>query len=229
MSDPLPNALFDLDGTLTDPYPGISASILYAMQRLGRPSVDAALLRAAVGPPLEASFRAMLGGDAVLAKQALAYYRERYGTVGLFENRVFDGIPEMLGRLRDADIRLFVASSKPREFCERILAHFDLARFFTRVYGSELDGRRVDKGELIAHLLATERIDPAHCVMIGDRLHDINGARRNHLRVIAVGWGYGSAEEFAVSAPDRLIGTIGDLHRAIGAELGLDATAVGLA
>ena len=216
-----PTALFDLDGTLTDPYPGISGSILYAIERLGRPPVDEATLRAAIGPPLEASYAAMLGGDALLAKEALAHYRERYAPVGLYENKVFDGIPEALAHLKTSGVQLFVASSKPRVFCERIIEHFGLGSFFVTVHGSEFDGTRVDKGDLIAHVLATEAIDAARCVMIGDRRHDISGARRNHLRAIAVGWGYGTAEEFAATPPDRIVETVPALAEAVLAELGV--------
>lgn len=220
MTRQAPTALLDLDGTLTDPYPGISGSILYAIDRLGRPPVDDATLRAAIGPPLEASFAAMLG-DAVLARQALAYYRERYAPVGLYENKVFDGIPEALGELKRAGVQLFVASSKPRVFCERIIEHFGLGSFFVRVHGSELDGARTDKGELIAHVLQTEAIDPAGAVMVGDRRHDIGGARKNGLRSIAVGWGYGSAEEFAEAGPDEVVDAVPALVGAIRRQLGL--------
>lgn len=221
MTSNAPTALFDLDGTLTDPYPGISGSILYAIERVGRPPVDEATLRAAIGPPLEASFAAMLGGDALLAKEALAHYRDRYAPVGLYENKVFDGIPEALAALKTAGVQLYVASSKPRVFCERIIGHFGLGSFFLGVHGSEFDGTRSDKAELIAHVLATEPIDRARCVMIGDRRHDIGGARRNAIRSIAVGWGYGSAEEFAAAQPDEIVDEVPALVPAVRRLLGL--------
>ncbi|MCX5515265.1 HAD family hydrolase [Kaistia algarum] len=207
--------LLDLDGTLTDPYPGISASILHALEKLGRPAVDEATLRAAVGPPLEAAFAAMLDGDAVMAKEALRLYRERYAPVGIYENRVFDGIPELLGQLRADGLRLFIASSKPRVFCEAIADHFGFASYFERIYGSELDGSRVGKADLIAHLLAEEGIEAGRSVMVGDRRHDIDGARANGMRVIGVAWGYGSAEEFAASPPDAMVASVEDLRTEI--------------
>ncbi|HWJ76228.1 MAG TPA: HAD family hydrolase [Kaistia sp.] len=216
-----PTALFDLDGTLTDPYPGISGSILYAIDKLGRPPVDEITLRAAIGPPLEASFAAMLGGDALLAKEALAHYRERYAPIGLYENKVFDGIPEVLANLKGAGVQLFVASSKPRVFCERIIEHFGLGSFFIRVHGSELDGTRANKADLITYVLESEVIDPDHCVMIGDRRHDIDGARKNGIKVIAVGWGYGSEAEFEATPPDRIVHDVPALVPAVTAELGL--------
>ncbi len=223
MSSLAPTALFDLDGTLTDPYPGISGSILYAIDRLGRPPVDEITLRAAIGPPLEASFAAMLGGDAVLAKEALAHYRERYAPIGLYENRVFDGIPEALAALKTAGVQLFVASSKPRVFCERIIEHFGLGSFFARVHGSELDGSRVNKADLIAYVLESESIDASRCVMIGDRRHDIEGARRNAIGAIGVAWGYGSAEEFAATPPDTIVTDVPALVPVVSSALGLTA------
>jgi phosphoglycolate phosphatase len=204
-------ALVDLDGTLTDPYPGISASILYALERLERPAVDEHALRAAIGPPLEGSFAAMLGGDAVLARQALGHYRERFGTVGLYENTVFDGIPDALDAMREAGVRLYLASSKPRVFCERILDHFELTHHFETVHGAELDGRLGEKAELIDHILKVESIDPKRCVMIGDRRYDIEGARSNGIKVAAVGWGYGTVEEFETFPPDAVVPQVSDL------------------
>jgi len=208
-------ALVDLDGTLTDPYPGISASILYALERLNRPAADELALRAAIGPPLEGSFAAMLDGDPVLAKQALGHYRERFGTVGLYENAVFDGIPEALAALRDAGVEMFLASSKPRIFCETIIEHFDLGRFFASVHGSELDGRHSDKSELIGHILSTEAIDPGRCVMIGDRRYDIEGARSNRVKVAAVGWGYGTMAEFEAFPPDVIVPRVAGMEGAV--------------
>lgn len=214
------SVLLDFDGTLTDPYPGIRASILYALERLGRPPADEAVLRAAIGPPLQGVFAEMLGGDEVLAKEALRLYRERYAPIGVYENRVFDGIPEALGALRDDGLRLFVASSKPTAFCETIAAHFGILGFFDRIYGSEFDGRRVIKSEVIAHILAEEAIAPEACVMVGDRRHDVDGARANGVRVIGVAWGYGDAAEFAASPPDAMVAEVGDLQAEVLRQLG---------
>lgn len=215
MTTAKPTALVDLDGTLTDPYPGISASILYALEKLERPAADELALRAAIGPPLEGSFAAMLDGDPILAKRALGHYRDRFGTVGLFENAVYEGIPEALSALRDAGVQMFLASSKPRVFCERILDHFDLTKFFSMVHGSEFDGLRSDKSDLVAHILSVEAIDPRRCVMIGDRRYDIEGARSNRIKVAAVGWGYGTAEEFETFPPDAIVPHVGDLAPAV--------------
>lgn len=212
--------LLDFDGTLTDPYPGIRASILYALERLGRPPVGEAVLRAAVGPPLEAAFAGMLDGDAQLAKEALRLYRERYAPIGMYENRVFEGIPEALGELRRAGLRLFVASSKPRVFCERIAGHFGLTEHLDGIHGSEFDGRRVDKAEVIAHVLSEEGLEAADCVMVGDRRHDVEGARANAMAVLAVTWGYGDAAEFAAAPPDAIVSEVGELPAAVLKQLG---------
>lgn len=210
-----PAALLDLDGTLTDPYPGITGSIVHALEQLGRPRPEEAVLRGMIGPPLEAAFAAMLDGDAALAKEALRLYRERYAPIGLYENMVFPGIPEALAALKAAGLRLTTASSKPRVFVEKILEHFGLLDFFDAVHGSEFDGTRVDKAEVIAHVLAREGIDGREAVMVGDRSHDVIGARANGIPVIGVGWGYGSAEEFAGAPPDLMVTEVIELPPAV--------------
>ena len=144
--------LFDLDGTLTDPFPGITRSIQHALRRLGAPVPEADDLRWCIGPPLADSFALLLGTtDKQRLDEAIAFYRERYTTVGLFENAVVDGIPELLRRLADAGRCLFVATSKPHIYARRIVEHFGLLPPIRTVYGSELDGTRSDKAELIAY------------------------------------------------------------------------------
>src|SRR5262245_28177263 len=147
--------LFDLDGTLTDPRVGIVGSLRHALDRLGRPCPDEDVLAACIGPPLRRSFATLLDTrDGALIEEAIRLYRERFGVVGLFENRVYDGVPEMLERLRGG--RLLVATSKMAEFAERIVAHFSLAPYFSGIYGAEAGGRFDDKAELLSHLLRRE-------------------------------------------------------------------------
>jgi phosphoglycolate phosphatase len=190
------NLLFDLDGTLTDPYVGITASIRAALACLGRPAPPPERLGWCIGPPLRESFKRLLvTEDDALADRALTHYRERFGAVGLFENRVYAGVPTVLEQLSAKGYRLFVATSKPGVFADRILDHFGLRVHFSAVYGSELDGTRNDKGDLIAHLLSREAIPAAETVMIGDRYHDIVGARRNGVGAYGVLWGYGTRME----------------------------------
>ncbi|MBR0716485.1 HAD family hydrolase [Bradyrhizobium liaoningense] len=185
---------FDLDGTLTDPKPGITRSIQYALKTLGQAVPTEDELTWCIGPPLHASLKRLTGTDE-LADRALLLYRERFGDVGLFENEAYGGIEETLSALAATSPRMFVATSKPRVFAERIIDHFGLGRYFERVFGSELDGTRVDKGDLLAYALDEAKVDPRSGVMIGDRSHDVVGARRNGMTAIGVLYGYGSEAE----------------------------------
>lgn len=206
--------LFDLDGTLTDPREGITRSVQFALARLDIDEPDLQALEHFIGPPLLQCFMHSYGLDEATAWQAVAHYRERFAAVGLHENRLFAGIGELLQLLRQQGRALYIATSKPQVFAERIARHFDLSRYFQRIYGSELDGRRTDKVELIGHLLAEERLPAADCLMIGDRKHDLIGARRNGLDAAAVGYGFGSHEELQAEAPTYHFASLAELHRA---------------
>jgi phosphoglycolate phosphatase len=216
-------ALFDLDGTLTNPKTGITRSIQYALERLGRPVPEAEALTWMIGPPLLASF-ARLVGEAQAA-EALRLYRERFAPVGLFENEVYPGIPALLERLRERGVPLFVATSKPHVFARRILDHFGLSPFFEAVYGSELDNRNADKRDLLRVLIQEQALDPAATVMIGDREHDALGARANGLAAIGITWGYGSREELRAAGIACLVDRPEDLDKPI---LALTGHAVGV-
>jgi phosphoglycolate phosphatase len=190
------NLLFDLDGTLTNPFTGITKCIGYALNMLGRKSPPRESLHWCIGPPLRDSFAKLLtSDDDAITEKAVAFYRERFSTVGLFENEVYDGIPEALGSLQTKGHTLYVATSKPALYAERIIAHFDLQRYFKCVYGSELDGTRSDKTGLISHILKRELIAPSETSMIGDRVHDIVGAIENGIYGFGVLWGYGTKDE----------------------------------
>lgn len=185
---------FDLDGTLTDPKIGITRSIQYALEKLGREVPHQDELTWCIGPPLHASFVKLLG-EIHLADRALLLYRERFGDVGMFENAVYAGIEATLASLADGSRRLFVATSKAHVYATRIISHFRLDSYFEQVFGAELDGTRVDKTELLKYAIETAGIDPAEALMIGDRSYDIVGARNNGLRAIGVLYGYGSRDE----------------------------------
>ena len=188
--------LFDLDGTLTDPKEGITRCIVHALETLGYTAPKPDDLDFAIGPPLRATFGSLLKTeDRDLIELALATYRERFATIGLFENALYPNIREVLAQARSDGHRIFLATSKPHVYARQILAHFGLAEYFDSAHGSELDGRNDDKAELIAHLLQTEGLDPAACLMFGDRKHDVIGARKNGVRAVGVTWGYGSASE----------------------------------
>jgi phosphoglycolate phosphatase len=194
---------FDLDGTLTDPKPGITGSIQYALERLGRevPSQDE--LAWCIGPPLRASFVVLLGGEE-FADRAVALYRERFGDVGLFENSVYPEIEGVLVKLSQSGFRMFVATSKPHVFARKIIDHFGLNPHFEHVFGSELDGTRVHKADLLAYALEQTGVVPSRSVMIGDRSHDVLGAKANGIDAIGVTYGYGSREELIAAGARHL-------------------------
>ena len=190
---------FDLDGTLTDPKIGITRSIQYALGKLEHPTIPTEdELTWCIGPPLRGSFAKLLGAENS-ADLAVSYYRERFSDVGLYENGVYDGIGDVLTTLGQSGRRLFVATSKPHVFAERIIEHFGLRHHFERVFGSELDGTRVDKSHLLQYALQQTSVDPSRAIMIGDRSHDIVGARNNGIRAIGVLYGYGSEDELTAA------------------------------
>ncbi|MGY3488526.1 phosphoglycolate phosphatase [Bradyrhizobium sp. USDA 4011] len=197
---------FDLDGTLTDPKPGITGSIQYALGKLGRSVPLQDELTWCIGPPLRASFAMLLGGEE-LADRAVELYRERFGDVGLFENSIYPDIADVLAELRRVPGRIYVATSKPHVFATRIVAHFGLSGFFDHVFGSELDGTRVNKVDLLAYAIEQTGADPAHALMIGDRSHDVIGANRNSIRAVGVTYGYGTPEELIGAGASHLCAT----------------------
>jgi len=201
---------FDLDGTLTDPKVGITQSIRYAFGQLGLDAPEADQLTWCIGPPLLQSFREMLG-DQQKARAALEFYRERFSDEGLYENEVYQGIPDALQRLSAEGITLYVTTSKPKVFAERIVEHFGLGPFFGAVYGAGLDGALADKTELIRYAIAGSGADPARTVMVGDRRHDMLGARQNDIAAAGVLYGYGSKAELLAAGAQCLIGSPGEI------------------
>lgn len=197
------NILIDLDGTLTDPKVGITTSARYGLEKIGHPISDEINIDWIIGPPLKASLAKILNveADHVLAEQALMGYRERFAVKGLYENHVFEGVAETLAELKRRGYRLFLATAKPTVYAKQILEHFDLAQYFTDIHGSELNGDRTNKAELIQYILAQQQLQADQCMMVGDREHDIFGARHNGIETIAVSYGYGSQEELEVAQP----------------------------
>ena len=212
---------FDLDGTLTDPAPGICACLSHAVCALGRPAPPSAELRRFIGPPLHDAFAELLcSSERALLDEAVRLYRERFSTVGLYENAIYPGIPSVLAALRAEGFSLRVLTSKPHVFADRIVDHFGLREFFPRVYGSELTGERSSKAELLAHALASEDAHPHRACMIGDRRHDVEGARAHGVSAIGVTWGYGSREELELAGADRIVDQFDQLHPAVRKSLG---------
>ena len=204
--------LFDLDGTLTDPRPGIVGSMRFALDqlRVSCPSDD--VLAGYIGPPLRGTFATLLNtSDAERIEEAVRLYCQRFADTGLYENTVYEGVPAMLDAVGHVTCAAYVATSKPAVYAERIVSHFRLGHHFRKVYGSELDGRWDDKAELLAYLLATEGIGPTASVMVGDRAADIMAARANQVRSIGVLWGYGSEAELKDAGADMLCRTPSEL------------------
>ncbi len=192
--------LFDLDGTLTDSRPGIISSIRHALAANGLTAPEPDDLLWCIGPPILESFRKLVGPDSPeLFEPTVATYRERYGSIGLFENSVYLEIPETLLEMRDLGHTLHVATSKAEIYARPILEHFGLAGSFTSINGSELDGTRANKTDLIAHILRQQGFAASDAVMIGDREHDMLGAAGNGIPAIGALWGYGSGAELVAS------------------------------
>ncbi|HEX6186455.1 MAG TPA: HAD hydrolase-like protein [Pyrinomonadaceae bacterium] len=208
------HVLLDLDGTLTNPRLGITRCMRYALECLSVACPSDDVLASFIGPPLRGTFAALLGTpDRERIEEAMARYRERFADTGLFENEVYGGIPELLARATEAGARLFVATSKPAVYAERILTHFSLRPHFAGVYGSELGGRFENKTDLLEHLLGAERIAANEAVMVGDRAADVFAAQANGVRSIGVLWGYGSERELVEAGADSLCPDPGALTR----------------
>lgn len=189
------NVLLDLDGTLTDPREGIVGCIRHALSELGEIAPGDEMLVRYIGPPLRDTFRELLGDDSERVEAAVRAYRVRFEAVGMFENEVYAGVPEALEALARRGARLYLATSKPRVYAERILSHFGLSAHIASAYGSELNGALSNKSELIAHVIGRAGLDHSRTVMVGDRKHDIQGAVDNRVRPVGVLWGYGSKAE----------------------------------
>lgn len=212
---PLRAVLFDLDGTLTDPGEGITRSVEYALRAYGIEVKDRRELYPFIGPPLADSFSRFYGFSEAEAKRAVEKYREYYRDRGIFENRVYNGIPELLDALKKEGFKILLATSKPEEFAQRILERFGLLSRFDTVAGATMDGSRVEKEDVIRYALEHTRLAPRECVMVGDRRFDVEGARRVGMPAIAVLWGYGSREELESAAPAALAETPKELLSAI--------------
>ncbi len=201
---------FDLDGTLTDPFEGITRSVQFALAHCGITVADRAELAPYIGPPLKESFIERHGLSAAQADEALRQYRVRFSDVGMFENRVYDGVEGMLSALRERGVRLAVATSKPTVFSVKILEHFGLSKYFEEVVGSELNGRRVEKAEVIAEVMARLRVTPDEVWMVGDRCFDVEGAHKNGVRAVGVRYGY--AEEDELNTAEKIVDTVAELQ-----------------
>lgn len=210
------DVLFDLDGTLTDPALGITRCLSHALTTLGHESPDARSLRQFIGPPLTESFAVLMrDADPVRLAEALQLYRRRFVEIGMFENMVYPDVPDGLADLVADGHRLWVATSKPRVYARQILEHFSLAGHFAGIYGAELSGEYSDKASLIRLLMTEARLAAVATCMVGDRSHDVVGAKRNGIAAIGVLWGFGSASELSEAGADLVAGSMAEVREAV--------------
>ncbi|MCM1115194.1 MAG: HAD family hydrolase [Clostridium sp.] len=208
--------LFDLDGTLTDSSPGIINSIIYALKKYNIEVDDTNTLKKFLGPPLHESFKEFYGFDDDKSMEAVLFYREYFSTKGLLENQVYEGIPSLLNELVKQGKRLIVATSKPQKFTDKIMEHFGLAKYFEFIAGSNMDGTRSKKAEVIEYAMHQCKItDKSKAVMIGDRKHDIFGAKAVGIDSIGVEYGYGDYEELHCAGATYIVKTVDELKNLI--------------
>lgn len=212
--------LFDLDGTLTDPFEGISNSIIYALKKFGIAAPDKPLLKKFIGPPLTESFSEYCGLNHSDALHAVDYYREYFSVAGIFENKPYEGVCELLSGLKERGYTAIVATSKPEQFAKAIVQHFRLEQYFKEICGATMDQSRTQKADVIAYALKKCEIkekDKKRAVMVGDRKHDIIGAKTNGLSSIGVLYGYGSKEELLEAGANYIANSPVDiLHYILG-------------
>lgn len=208
--------LFDLDGTLTDPGEGITNSVAYSLKKFGIDVTDKKELYKFIGPPLVDSFMKYYGFSEEKAELAVEYYREYFRDTGIFENRIYDGIHELLAEIKASGRKIVLATSKPEEFAKRILVHFELDKYFDVAAGATMDTSRSKKSDVIKYALELcGNPDKTQTVMIGDRKHDIIGAKQNGLDSIGVLYGYGDYDELHAAGADHIAESVADIIKHI--------------
>lgn len=198
--------LFDLDGTIIDSGEGVTRCVQHALNHFGFGEQPHEALTRFIGPPLHLSFEEFYGMTPEEALKAVAVYRKRYSTVGVFENTLYEGIPELLKSLYDRGVMIVLATSKPLIFAEKILEYFHLKQYFSHIIGSNLDGTLTDKTEVVAFALEKSGVtDKTSAIMVGDRKFGVIGAQKNGIASVGALYGYGSAEEFEECGADFVI------------------------
>ncbi|MFC2096080.1 HAD family hydrolase [Bacteroidota bacterium] len=215
MNNRINNILFDLDGTLTNSKEGIINSILYALEKLNIKEDHENELETFIGPPLRDSFKIRYNLSGKLSDKAVAFYREYFSTKGLIENELYFGMRELIESLSTQKYQLFVATSKPTVYAVQILQHFNLDKYFVEIIGSNLDNTHTDKTEIISNVISKYSLKKENSVMIGDRKHDIIGAKNNSLKSIGVTYGFGSLEELSSHQPDFIANDCSELKSII--------------
>lgn len=203
----------DLDGTITDPKEGITKSVAYALNHYGIKVENLDTLEKFIGPPLSDSFQEFYGFDREKSLEAVEKYREYFKDKGIFENRLYPGMEHLLQIITEQGGKLVLATSKPEIFAKRILEYFHIAEYFTFAAGSTLDTTRNKKADVIRYALDSLGIEPEDAVMVGDRKHDVIGAKENGMECIGVLFGYGDREELEAAGADRIVETVEDLEK----------------
>ncbi|MDG3179947.1 HAD family hydrolase [Streptococcus suis] len=207
--------LFDLDGTLTDSGQGILNSVAYALEKMGIEEPDTANLNRFIGPPLYESFSRFYQLSPEDTQSAVDAFRVYFKEKGMFENQLYPGIIPLLEELRTAGKTLVIATSKPEIFAKQILEHFGISHYFDVIAGASLDSSRISKADVICYAINQLKAFPNHAVMIGDREHDIEGARMHQLPAIGVLYGYGNKQEFEKAGATMIVETVQDLKRVL--------------
>ncbi len=211
----LDTVLFDLDGTLTNPKEGITKCVSYAIEAIGRTPPSLKELEVFIGPPLKKQFEEFLDVDSDTGEFLLKKYRERFSIVGIFENEIYEGIRELLYSLKEKGFKIALATSKPTIYADKILKHFDIYKYFDLTIGSELDGTRVEKEEVIEEVLSSLNPDLSKTVMVGDRKFDIIAAKAKGINSIGVKYGFAKENELENTKPDFIVETVEELYEII--------------
>ncbi len=209
------NILFDLDGTITNSGEGIVNSVIYALNKLGIAETDIKKLEKFIGPPLKDSFKEYYGMDSERQVMAVQYYREYYHVKGIYENRVYDGVKELLQKLIEDGKIVILATSKPQIYAEQIIKYFDLDKLFFYIKGSNIDGSKTDKKEIIGEIISELNLKREESLMIGDRKFDIKGAKENEIDSIGVLYGYGNREELENEKADYIVYDTEEIYKII--------------
>ncbi|MDD6022578.1 MAG: HAD family hydrolase [Acutalibacteraceae bacterium] len=207
------NIFFDLDGTLTDPGEGITNSVAYALEKFSISVSDKRELYPFIGPPLAESFMEIYGFTSDQAQLAIRYYREYYEPKGIFENRLYDGIDDMLKSLKAAGKTLILATSKPEEMAIRVLKKYGIFSYFDFICGASMDETRTEKADVIRYALSVSGASVPDSVMVGDRKYDMVGAHENGMQAVGVLFGYGSREELEAAGADHITASVSELKK----------------
>jgi phosphoglycolate phosphatase len=209
------NVLFDLDGTLTDPYLGITNAVKYSLEKFGIVEKNDNRLKLFIGPPLENSFAEHYSFNKNDSKTAVKYYREYFSEKGIYENKLYEGIETILRELNKRNKNCIIATSKPEIFANEILRYFNIQNYFKYIVGSNLDGTLSEKEDIIKHIIQNYRLNKNDTIMVGDRKYDLIGARKNGIDCIGVLYGYGTLEELEREHPKYLCNDILEILKII--------------